>query len=63
MMADIFDLNNLEDISDKCKKQLISKKSYDYTKVYDLFDIKHRLNVNEIIVGLYRKFKMEKSAM
>ncbi len=62
-MADIFDLTNLDDLSATCKKKLLSKKAYDYTLVYELFKIKETLNVNEIIVGLYRKFNLEKNAM
>ena len=62
-MADIFDLTNLDDLSATCKKKLLSKKAYYYTLVYELFKIKETLTVNEIIVGLYRKFNLEKSAM
>ncbi len=54
-IKDIFDLNNLADVSEKVIKELKILKDTD--KLLSLFKIaKRELNTNELIVAYYRKF-------
>lgn len=59
---DIFNLKNINDISASCKKNLKLNGLHDDTKkLLDLFNIKQPLSIDEMIVALYRKFKIEKT--
>lgn len=54
-IKDIFDLNNLSDVSKEVRKELNVLKDTD--KLLSLFKIaKRELNTNELIVAYYRKF-------
>jgi hypothetical protein len=61
---DIFQLENLEDLPQDIKKIVINGKrglQAETQNILALFDIKPILNVNEIIVGYYRKYKVERA--
>lgn len=54
-IKDIFDLNDLSDVSKEIRKELNVLKETD--RLLSLFKIANReLNTNELIVGYYRKF-------
>lgn len=54
-IKDIFDLNNLSDVSEEVIKELKILKDTD--RLLSLFKIaKRELNTNELIVAYYRKF-------
>lgn len=54
-IKDIFDLNNLSDVSKEVRKELNILKDTD--RLLSLFKIaKRELNTNELIVAYYRKF-------
>jgi hypothetical protein len=56
-MSDIFDLNNLNDLPDDVKKQIAPLGLKKDTEMFiSLFDIKEQLTVDEIIVGMMRKY-------
>jgi len=62
MEKDIFDLSAIDDLPKKCAEELRLINIGKETKaVLDLFDIKNRLSIDEIIVGLYRLHKLEKT--
>jgi hypothetical protein len=58
----IFYLGNLSSVPDDVKENLLLKNSFreDTKKVMILFDIKRQLNVDEIVIGLYRKYGLTK---
>lgn len=56
---DIFDLNKLDDLDDSIKSQLSHKESSICHDIQSLFDIKPELNINEIVVGLYRQYNRD----
>lgn len=62
MKENLFDLSKTDDLPEKIKEKLrripVRK---DAKKLLDLFKIKQTLSIDEIIVGLYRQYKMEKS--
>lgn len=59
---DLFDLDNIKDAPEDVKSELKFPKVISTpTQVLELFAIKDTLNVNEIIIGLYRKFKIKKA--
>lgn len=60
--VDIFDLSNLEGLPISCLNELKpSRLSEDTKQLLDLFKHKSRLSFDEIIVGLYRLHKVEKT--
>jgi hypothetical protein len=61
MSNNIFDTQNIHDLPEFLKNQL--KKGYgkDTEKLLSLFDLKETLNIDEIIVGLFRKYQLEKN--
>lgn len=62
MTHQIFDLNEISDLSPGCKNQLKLVKTLDELEcVLDLFVLKNELTINEILVGLYRQYNLEKS--
>jgi hypothetical protein len=59
---DIFDLNEVEDLPDFCKKQLKLINIHIHTqRLLELFALKSELTVDEIVVGMYRKYGLEKT--
>lgn len=57
--AEMFDLDDLSDLSEKVLNEIKRPKSIDiYLK---LLEAKSPLTMNEIIIGLYRKFGVEKT--
>lgn len=58
-MIDIFDTKNLSDLPDKLIKNLKINPKDD--EVMELFKLKNILNINEIIIGIYRKYKIYRS--
>ena len=60
---DIFDLECSDDISISCLKQLRGKGKYclGTSELLDLFARKEQLSMDEMIVGLYRLYKVEKT--
>ena len=58
----VFSLDNTDDIPESCVKELRGLNIRDDTKsLLSLFDKKNRLSIDEIIVGLYRLYKLEKT--
>jgi len=57
---DIFDMNKQDDLSDAVKRT-IKPKSMITEKIMSLFEIKSDLSSSEVVVGLYRAFKLERS--
>lgn len=60
----IFDLERISDLPDLIQGKIIAKKnkasiSKLAEKILLLFEIKKELSLDEIMVGLYRKFKVE----
>lgn len=55
----IFDLTTLDDLNDEVKKQLHIASTGD-KEILELFKIKNILNIDEIIVGMARKYKTTK---
>ena len=53
----IFDIDNLNDVSQEIKEQLRKKRKI-ADSILNLFKIKNQLSIDEIIVGLYRKYKL-----
>lgn len=64
-MKDIFDLEKSDDLPSSVKlniKGYNAKKLSEHSiKLIELFEIKKTLSVDEIIVGLYRKFNIQKT--
>ncbi len=62
MEKDIFDLAKIDDIPKACADELrlinISKET---KLLLNLFEIKNRLSIDQIIVGMYRLHKLEKT--
>jgi hypothetical protein len=61
-----FDLGYREDLPDEIKNNLKDMKKIKITvisMIMELFKIKNTLSVDEIIVGLFRKFNIVKSRM
>lgn len=59
---DIFNLENTSDLTNDCKKQLkLLNMRDDAKRLLELFDKKSPLSIDEIIVGLYRLYKLEKT--
>lgn len=61
---DIFDLTDLSDLSPEIQKEATIRGfelSNDVNSMLHLFDLKAELNTAEIIVGLARKFNLEKT--
>jgi hypothetical protein len=59
---DLFDLDNIKDAPEDVKSELKFPKAVSTpTQILELFAIKDTLSVNEIIIGLYRKFKIKKA--
>lgn len=62
MDKSIFDLHDVSDLPEKHRDELkLLSIREDAQKLLSLFDIKPRLSIDEIIVGLYRAHKMEKA--
>lgn len=55
----IFDLTALDDINETLKSELRIASPKD-DQVLSLFEIKNKLTIDEIIVGLFRKYALEK---
>lgn len=57
----IFDLTNLDDLPEDCRTQLGVPlfKTNKTKKTFELFSLKNKLTVDEIIVALYRKHKIK----
>ncbi len=64
MTNDIFSLENIDDVSAKCRKSLPGKRSglLD-TQILKLFELKNMLTIGEVIVALYRVYKRETTRM
>lgn len=61
-MEDIFDTKNILYIPVSLKNQLSGLRHSKQTKeLLSLFKIKNRLTIDEILVGLYRKYKRQQS--
>lgn len=62
---EIFSLSDTNDLSEYCKKQLKQLKRIaikdDVINLFDLFKIKNRLSVDEVIVAFYRLYEIEKT--
>ncbi len=60
-MPDIFDLQYLDDIPDSLKDELIATKTNELSgDILSLFEIKKgNLNIDEIMVALYRKYQIK----
>lgn len=61
MSKNIFDINNISDLSGDCKKQLKNKFADETLRLLDLFERKPVLSISEVIVALYRLYKIVKS--
>lgn len=60
-ISDFFDLNNLDDLPDEVKKEVsLLGLRKDTERLLSLFDIKNQLTIDEIIVGMSRKYGMNK---
>lgn len=60
-IKDLFDLNNLEDLPEELGKELAYLRSRQNTKkLLSLFDIKNQLSVDEMLVGMVRKYGVKK---
>ena len=57
----IFDLSDISDLSDTMKSSLLRKKNYNRYYIVELFKMKLTLNLDEVSVGLFRKFKIQKN--
>ncbi len=58
----VFDINKTDDLPESCKKNLKLLNMRDETKkLLDLFEIKNKLSIDEILVALYRLHKIEKT--
>lgn len=58
----LFDLNLTDDLPAEVKGNLKPTRLHENSlKMMELFDLKKELSIDEIIVGFYRKFKLEKS--
>lgn len=61
MDSNIFDLENISDLGENVTSQLkVSSISKNDRKILDLFEIKNTLSIDEIIVGLARKYELSK---
>lgn len=59
--SNIFDLDNLEGVSDSIKGMLTRREKYGVNnKILSLFSMKPELTIDEVIIALYRKYKIEK---
>lgn len=59
---DVFNVENIDDIPDSCKKHLKILNIRDDTRLLlNLFERKSRLSVDQIIIGLFRLHKIEKT--
>lgn len=60
-MTDIFDLDDISDITKFTRKQLklITNLNQKDKNILALFEKKNRLTMNEIIVGLFRMYDIE----
>ena len=59
---DIFNLDKIDDIPDGCQKELkLFNIRSDTRQLLGLFERKNRLSIDEIIVGLYRLYKLERT--
>lgn len=56
----IFDTKNIDDLPASVKKNIEKRTDTTTFKIVSLFDIKKELSVEEVIVGLYRMYKIEK---
>ena len=57
---DIFDLKSMQDAPQDVKSELRPSKESSLTStILALYNIKSPLTVNELIIGLYRKFKIK----
>lgn len=63
MKKDIFNLENINDLPVDIKKRINNRKSFskETEALLRLFDIKATLTITEIMVGLFRKNKIEKN--
>lgn len=58
----IFDAKNISDIPVSLKNQLSClRRSKETKELMSLFEIKNRLTIDEILIGLYRKYNREQS--
>lgn len=62
MDKNIFNISDVSDIPDACRKSLKGKNIRDDSqKLLSLFEMKEELSIDEIIVGMYRLFNIEKT--
>ena len=62
MEENIFNLDKIDDLPEAYKKQLKLLNVRDDTRsLLALFDLKDNLSIDEILVGMYRLYKVEKS--
>lgn len=58
----IFNLKEINDLPKNVSKEIKINKRHDVArKLLSLFDIKKELSINEILVGLYRVYKIVKT--
>ena len=58
----IFDLNNISDLDKDIVSELKShKQNKEDSQIISLFKIKDNLNVDEVIVGLARRYNLKKT--
>ena len=58
---DIFSFHDIKDIPDDVRKETKAlRRDGDIDLICKLFEIKSPLSLDEILVGLYRKFKIQK---
>jgi hypothetical protein len=56
----VFDIESTEDLPESCRKQIVNLNTVKTrtTLVFEMFDIKEQLTVNEILVAMYRLHKI-----
>ncbi len=60
-MNKMFDLENIDDVTNGCKANLkLNNLKGDTKKLFDLFEKKNILSIDEILVALNRDHKLEK---
>lgn len=61
MKDNIFDTKNTSDLPDEVRQECKKFFRNDTEQLLSLFDIKDSLNIDEIIIGLFRKYKLQKT--
>ena len=61
-VVDIFNITDLKGIPKSVVSNLrLCRKNETSKNIMELFELKRELNLNEIVIGLYKKFNLEKS--